>query len=115
MVIEMIFKRGVKNVRKITKEEVMDALRKVVDPEIGIDIVSLGLVYDVNVDENNNVKINMTTTIPGCPLANVMLMDARWKVSEIPDIGEVDVNLVWDPPWTPDRIDPEIKKKLGIK
>ena len=100
--------------RKITKEEVLEALRKVVDPEIGIDVVSLGLVYDVEVDEKNNVNINMTMTVPGCPLANVMLMDAKWKVSEIPDVGEVNVNLVWDPPWTPERIDPEVRKKLGI-
>ncbi|HEW90972.1 MAG TPA: metal-sulfur cluster assembly factor [Thermotogaceae bacterium] len=99
---------------KITKDDVLKTLSKVIDPEIGIDVVSLGLVYDVYIDDNNNISVNMTMTVPGCPLAGLMLEDARVRLKELPSVGEVNINLVWEPAWTPDRIDPEVKKKLGI-
>ena len=99
---------------KITKDDVLKTLSKVIDPEIGIDVVSLGLVYDVYIDDKNNIGVNMTMTVPGCPLAGLMLEDARVRLKELPSVGEVNINLVWEPAWTPDRIDPEVKKKLGI-
>jgi len=98
----------------ITKEDVIKVLSEVIDPEIGIDIVSLGLVYDIDIDEQNNIHVNMTMTVPGCPLAGLMLEDARTRLKALPNVGEVSVNLVWEPAWTPDRIDPDVKKKLGI-
>ncbi|HNS67863.1 MAG TPA: metal-sulfur cluster assembly factor, partial [Mesotoga infera] len=84
----------------ITKEKVMEALSQVYDLEIGFDIVSLGLIYAVEV-EDSNVRIKMTMTTPMCPLAGLMLEDARRKVSEIEGIKDVKMELTFDPPWTP--------------
>lgn len=100
--------------KSITKEDVMKTLSEVIDPEIGIDVVSLGLVYDVEIDDQNNIHVNMTMTVPGCPLAGLMLEDARARLKALPDVGEVNVNLVWEPAWTPDKINPDVRKKLGI-
>jgi len=100
---------------KITTEMVYEKLNSVVDPEIGIDIVSLGLVYDVKVDDNNDVSVKMTMTVPGCPLAGMIVADAQNVLEEMKGVSEVKVELVWDPPWSPDMIKPDIKKKLGIE
>jgi metal-sulfur cluster biosynthetic enzyme len=98
----------------VTKEKVFEALKQVIDFEIGLDIVSLGLVYDVAVDEESNVTITMTMTTPACPLAGLILQDAEDKVRQIEGVKEVKINLTFDPPWTPDRMSEEIKKKFGI-
>jgi len=98
----------------VTKEKVFEALKQVIDFEIGLDIVSLGLVYDVAVDEESNVTITMTMTTPACPLAGLILQDAEDKVRQIEGVKDVKINLTFDPPWTPDRMSEEIKKKLGI-
>ncbi|RKX52421.1 MAG: aromatic ring hydroxylase [Thermotoga sp.] len=100
---------------KITTEMVYEKLNSVVDPEIGIDIVSLGLVYDVKVDDNNDISVKMTMTVPGCPLAGMIVADAQNVLEEMKGVSEVKVELVWDPPWSPDMIKPDIKKKLGIE
>ncbi|WP_448517642.1 metal-sulfur cluster assembly factor [Pseudothermotoga sp.] len=98
----------------VTKEKVFEALKQVIDFEIGLDIVSLGLVYDVTVDEESNVTITMTMTTPACPLAGLILQDAEDKVRQIEGVKDVKINLTFDPPWTPDRMSEEIKKKFGI-
>ncbi|WP_448534940.1 metal-sulfur cluster assembly factor [Pseudothermotoga sp.] len=98
----------------VTKEKVFEALKQVIDFEIGLDIVSLGLVYDVNVDNENNVTVTMTMTTPACPLAGLILQDAEDKVRQIEGVKDVKINLTFDPPWTPDRMSEEIKKKFGI-
>jgi metal-sulfur cluster biosynthetic enzyme len=98
----------------VTKEKVFEALKQVIDFEIGFDIVSLGLVYDVAVDEESNVTITMTMTTPACPLAGLILQDAEDKVRQIEGVKDVKINLTFDPPWTPDRMSEEIKKKFGI-
>jgi metal-sulfur cluster biosynthetic enzyme len=98
----------------VTKEKVFEALKQVIDFEIGLDIVSLGLVYDVAVDEESNVTITMTMTTPACPLAGLILQDAEDKVRQIEGVKDVKINLTFDPPWTPDRMSEEIKKKFGI-
>ncbi|HDP78040.1 MAG TPA: DUF59 domain-containing protein [Mesotoga infera] len=98
----------------VTKEVVMKALGEVYDLEIGFDIVSLGLIYGVEVQENNDVRIKMTMTTPMCPLAGLMLEDARRKVSEIEGIGEVKMELTFDPPWTPEMASDDVRKMLGI-
>lgn len=100
---------------KITTDMVYEKLNSVVDPEIGIDIVSLGLVYDVKVDDNNDISVKMTMTVPGCPLAGMIVADAQNVLEEMEGVGEVKVELVWDPPWSPDMIKSDIKKKLGIE
>ncbi len=98
----------------VKKEAVTDALRSVMDPEIGIDVVSLGLVYDVNISSDGDVHIKMTMTTPGCPLVGMMTEDAKNVIETIDGVKSVNVELVWDPPWTPDLIEPEVRARLGI-
>ena len=98
----------------VTKEHVMDALKQVYDLEIGFDIVSLGLVYGVEIDEDSNVKIMMTMTTPMCPLAGFMTEDARSKVETVEGVNNVRVELTFDPPWTPDMASDEIRNIMGI-
>ena len=97
----------------VTEEDVRNALRKVYDPEIGLDIVSLGLIYDIKVD-GGKVHVKMTLTVPGCPLMNMLLSHAKRAVSDLEGVEDVNIELTFDPPWTPDRIDPEVRKMLGI-
>jgi len=91
----------------------MEALGQVYDLEIGFDIVSLGLIYGVEV-EDSNVKVKMTMTTPMCPLAGLMLEDARRKVSEIEGINDVKMELTFDPPWTPEMASDDVRKILGL-
>lgn len=87
----------------VTKKDVMEVLKKCYDPEILINIVDLGLVYDVDV-EGDRVHIKMTLTTPGCPMSAMIVDNVRQKVESIDGIKNAEVELVWDPPWTPDRI-----------
>ncbi|OAA28001.1 aromatic ring hydroxylase [Kosmotoga arenicorallina S304] len=98
----------------VTKEQVMDALKQVYDLEVGFDVVSLGLIYGVEVDDENNVKVRMTMTTPMCPLAGFILEDARSKVQEVEGVNSVDMELTFDPPWTPDMASDEVRKILGL-
>ncbi|MCD6260575.1 MAG: DUF59 domain-containing protein [Thaumarchaeota archaeon] len=95
------------------KEEVIKVLKQIYDPEIPVNIYDLGLIYGVEVDENHNVKIKMTLTTSACPLMGILLYRVEEMVKQnIPNVGKVDVELVWDPPWTPERISPEGRKLL---
>ncbi|MCK4643608.1 metal-sulfur cluster assembly factor [Candidatus Calescamantes bacterium] len=98
----------------ITKEEVKSQLEKVLDPEIGIDIVSLGLIYDITIPDPGHVKVTMTLTIPGCPMASYLTQEAQRSVEELEEAKSVVVDLVFDPPWTPDMIPQETRDKLGL-
>lgn len=93
-------------------QAVTQALRKVKDPELGINIVDLGLVYDVEVEEGK-VRIKMTLTSPGCPAGPEILHDADRAVRMVDGVDDVDVQLVWEPFWTPDRIDPRVRSFFG--
>ncbi len=95
----------------ITKEEVIEKLKEVIDPELGFNIVDLGLIYGVETN-GDDVSIKMTLTWPGCPLAQQLVGKAREAVESIPGIGKVNVELVFDPPWSPDMMSEEIKKKI---
>jgi len=100
------------------REKVIKVLEQVYDPEIPVNIYDLGLIYGVEVDEKKNVKIKMTLTTSGCPLMGILIYQVEEMVSKkVPGIGKVDVELVWDPPWTPERITPKgrelLKKFLG--
>ena len=86
-----------------TDQQVTDALRGVIDPEMGIDIVSLGLIYDVCID-GGHVGIRMTLTLPGCPLHDSILGAVKLVLLDLDDVDDVDVALVWDPPWSPEMI-----------
>jgi FeS assembly SUF system protein len=98
----------------ITKEKVLEQLRNCYDPEIPmVSIVDLGLIYDIRVDGNNNVAVDMTLTAPGCPMHQMMSQDATTKLRAMEGIGQVSVNVVWDPPWTPNRMSDDARRKLG--
>jgi metal-sulfur cluster biosynthetic enzyme len=100
-----------------TPEEVRENLKTVYDPEIGINIVDLGLIYDVDVEENdgkNDVVVTMTLTSMACPLGPVIMQEVNSALDGLPDLGEVGVNLVWSPPWTPDMMTEDAKDELGI-
>ncbi|MFN4190785.1 MAG: metal-sulfur cluster assembly factor [Pseudothermotoga sp.] len=98
----------------VTKDEVLKALSNVIDFELGLDVVSLGLVYDIDVDQQDNVTVTMTMTTPACPLAGMILQDAEDKIREIKGVKDVKINLTFDPPWTPDRMNEELRKRFGI-
>jgi metal-sulfur cluster biosynthetic enzyme len=97
----------------VTEKEVRKALRKVKDPELNLDVVVLGLVYDVEVSDTH-VKVNMSLTSPMCPAATQIIDDAKAAVLGIEGIESADVELTFTPPWSPDRIDPIIRSALGI-
>jgi metal-sulfur cluster biosynthetic enzyme len=97
----------------ITVEQARLALRKVKDPELGLNIVDLGLVYEIIV-EGNDVHVDMTLTSPGCPAGPQIMTDAERALQALPGIGEVELNLVWSPFWTPERIEPRVRAYMGL-
>ena len=97
----------------LTKEKVIDALKEVYDPEIPVNVVDLGLIYDVVLDDGD-VSVNMTLTAAGCGMGPYIAQQAEWAISEIDGVEDVKVELVFDPPWSPDRITEDGKKLLGI-
>lgn len=97
-----------------TAEEARESLKNVYDPEIGINIVDLGLVYDVDVAEQGDVLVTMTLTSIGCPLGPVIVQEVTGALKELPGIADVDVKLVWSPPWSPDSMSEDAKDELGM-
>jgi FeS assembly SUF system protein len=100
-------------VPEVTKEQVLEALRNCYDPEIPVNIVELGLVYDVEIDDGK-VRVKMTLTSPFCPIADQVVEDARRLVATVPGVNEVNVELVWDPPWNPDMMSWTAREQLGM-
>lgn len=98
----------------VTKKEAMNVLKECYDPEIGISIVDLGLIYDVKV-KGNDIYVKMTLTTPGCPLHSFITEDVKQKLKKLKGVEKVDVELVWDPPWTPERMSKQAKKQFGIE
>lgn len=94
--------------------ELIAALKTVHDPEIPVDIYELGLIYKVDVADNKDVTVDMTLTAPGCPVAGEMPNMVRDALLTVPGIGEVTVNMTFDPPWTPDRMSEEAKLELNM-
>ncbi len=97
-----------------TEGDVRLALMNIVDPEIGINIVDLGLVYDIEVEDPGDVKVTMTLTSPGCPLSGYISTAVDAAVTEVENVKAVDVNLVWSPPWNPSMMTEDAKLELGI-
>lgn len=98
-----------------SREELMEKLAEVIDPEINMSIVELGLVYDVQAEENGEVVVTMTLTSPGCPLGPVIRGEAYAKLKEFPQVKDVDVQIVWNPPWDPRTMASEdVRMALGI-
>lgn len=96
------------------KENLIGALENVIDPELGIDIVNLGLVYDVDLDDEGLCTVTMTLTSMGCPLAGHIESDVRGALGNIPQIQDIKVDIVWDPPWGKDKMSRYAKIALGI-
>lgn len=97
----------------VSKDRVLASLRKIYDPEIPFNIVDLGLIYEIDVDDGD-IYIKMTLTAPGCPLWQLITEQVKEAVKSIDGVKNVEVDLVWDPPWSPDRISPELKEELGL-
>jgi len=95
----------------LTVDGVMNALRNCYDPEIPVNIVDLGLVYGVAID-NDNVKVRMTLTTIGCPAHAYLMNQVQTEIEKIPGVKKAEVEIVWEPPWTPDKMSPEAKKRL---
>lgn len=93
--------------------DVIDALKNVTDPEIGINVVDLGLVYDVKID-GGEVRVNMTLTSPGCPVAPQIMADAENAVLKLKAAKKVHIEFIFDPPWTPEKMSEDAKIELGI-
>ncbi len=97
----------------VTKDVVLEALKDVFDPEIPVNVVDLGLVYGVDV-EGGKVSVEMTLTFPGCGMGPYIAQQAEWRIAELEGVEDVHVEIVVDPPWTPDMITAEGKKLLGV-
>jgi len=93
---------------------VVEVLKTCYDPEIPVNIYELGLIYDIEVQEGNNVHINMTLTSPACPVAGTLPPEIQSKVADMPEISDAKVEVVWDPPWTVDMMSEAAKLELGI-
>jgi metal-sulfur cluster biosynthetic enzyme len=96
-----------------TADQVKLALRKVKDPELNLNIIDLGLVYDIMVDASD-VQVDMTLTSPGCPAGPQIMTDVERAVKAMPGVGNVTINLVWQPFWSPDRIEPRVRAYMGL-
>jgi metal-sulfur cluster biosynthetic enzyme len=97
----------------VTKEQILEELKVVEDPEIGMDVVNLGLVYDVKINEDN-VYIKMTMTAPTCPVTPWILSEVQKIVENIVDVEMADVELVWEPPWNPSMMSDEARDELNM-
>ncbi len=98
----------------LTREVVLDALKNVYDPEIPVNIVDLGLVYDVQVKNDSDIYVQMTLTFPGCGMGPFIAQQAEWAVQELDGVEDVEIELVFEPPWSPELISEEAKAQLGI-
>lgn len=96
------------------QDKIVVMLRTVYDPEIPVNIYDLGMIYDVDIDDQNNVTIEMTFTSPNCPAADFILMDVQLKVESIPEVNSVDINLTFEPPWDRSMMTEEALLELGM-
>ena len=96
------------------KKKVINEIKKIYDPEIPVNIYELGLIYDINVDKDNNVKIDMTLTSPNCPVAESLPNEVKNSVKEIKEVKDVDLNLVWEPPWDKSMMTESAKLELNL-
>ncbi|MCV9887074.1 MULTISPECIES: metal-sulfur cluster assembly factor [Metabacillus] len=100
---------------ELLKENIYGALETVVDPELGVDIINLGLVYDVEMDDEGHTIVTMTLTSMGCPLAATIVEQIKVALQDIPEVKSTEVNIVWSPPWSKDRMSRIAKIALGIQ
>ena len=100
--------------RIASEAEVVEALHRVYDPEIPVDIYELGLIYELDIKDNGDVDVIMSLTAPGCPVAGEMPGEVAEMVALVNGVGRVEVKLTWDPPWTPERMTEDAKLALGM-
>jgi metal-sulfur cluster biosynthetic enzyme len=98
----------------VTEEQVYAALKKCMDPEIPVNVVDLGLIYGVKVAEGKDVDIKMTMTTRGCPLHDTLVSDVKRYVGKVNGVGNINVDIVWDPPWSLEKMDQGVREKLGF-
>tara|TARA_B100001121_G_C18219007_1_gene402784 strand:+ start:83 stop:385 length:303 start_codon:yes stop_codon:yes gene_type:complete len=98
----------------VIKEKIINEIKKIYDPEIPVNIYELGLIYKIDVDDNNKVVIEMTLTSPNCPVAESLPNSVKNNILKIDDINEVELKLVWDPPWTKDMMSEAAKLELNL-
>ena len=97
----------------VTQDDILEALKDVYDPEIPVNVVDLGLVYGVDVTDGD-VDIKMTLTFAGCGMGPYIAQQAEWRIAEVDGVDDINVEMVYDPPWTPDLITEDGKKLLGL-
>ena len=97
----------------VTREVILEALKDVFDPEIPVNVVDLGLIYGVEVTDRD-VDIKMTLTFAGCGMGPYIAQQAEWRIAEVEGVEDINVEMVYDPPWTPDLINEDGKKQLGL-
>ena len=97
-----------------SKEEIGEALKTVYDPEIPVDIYELGLIYEINIEINGDIKLVMTLTAPGCPVAGILPQQVADAAASVEGTGEIEVTLVWDPPWDTEKMSEDAKLALGM-
>jgi metal-sulfur cluster biosynthetic enzyme len=100
---------------RMRTEDVANALRGALDPEIGISIVDMGLIYGIKIDSGNNVEVKITMTSQMCPVASIIISDVQTRVESIPGVGKVKIDLVWDPPWSPEMMTDEYRLSFGMQ
>jgi FeS assembly SUF system protein len=98
----------------VTRDDILEVLKNVYDPEIPVNVVDLGLIYDVQVNDDNDVYVQMTLTFPGCGMGPYIAQQAEWAIQDIEGVEDVQIELVFDPPWSPDLISEEARAQLGI-
>ena len=96
----------------VVETRVLEALREVIDPELGLNVVDLGLVYGLDI-ENSHVRLQLTMTTPACPLGEQIVTDAEDRLLAVEGVNDVRVDLVWEPPWSPERMSEDAKRALG--
>ncbi len=96
------------------EEKIIQALKTCYDPEIPIDIFELGLIYEIRIDNDGNVNIKMTLTSPACPVAGSLPPEVKYKVSSVPEVNNVNIELVWNPPWDREMMSEMAKLELGM-
>ena len=97
------------------KEKIIEEIKKIYDPEIPVNIYDLGLIYDIKVEDKNTAKIKMTLTSPNCPVAESLPKEVKDGIMQVEGIENVDLDLVWDPPWDKDRMSEAAKLELNLQ
>jgi metal-sulfur cluster biosynthetic enzyme len=101
------------NQQQVTKEQIFSELRKCMDPEVPVNVVDLGLIYGVNVSDKNDIDIKMTMTTRGCPMHDTLVSDVKKNLNKINGVGSINVEIVWDPPWSIEKMNPAVRERLG--